>query len=150
MGRNEKGNIWIIFFWKVLYSAIICDIFWNKTHELQLYEGITLMTVKIIRSHYLLKNKKSTFQCFYWNAYTDFRGVIPGLQWGKWRNNLKMMPRSVYSLARLAGWRVWVVLHDSQWRNLNTGIFGKTWNSCATAVWKKVDIFFLFVLEWGF
>lgn len=99
------------------------------------------MTSKIITARYLLKNKKPTFQCFYWNTYTDFRGVIPGSQQGKWRNNLKIMPRSVYSLARLAGWRVWVVLHNSQWKNLNTGIFGKTWSSYATAVWKKLTYF---------
>jgi len=36
------------------------------------------MTRKIITAHYLLKNKKPTFQCFYWNTCTDFREIIYG------------------------------------------------------------------------
>lgn len=45
------------------------------------------MTNKIITAHYLLKNKKPTFQCFYWNTYIDLFQVYSeaseGVIW-KW------------------------------------------------------------------
>jgi len=88
---------------------------------------------------FLLKYLYRLQRNYIWLKYTRFTV-------GKWRYNLKIMPRRimptyVYSLASPGRWRMWVVLHNSQRSNLNTEIFGKTWNSYATAVWKKLTDF---------